>query len=281
VAGCPRSGRSRDAGKYGQVLPSDVETLVVGGELDFAIPPQAAHEQLLPSLENGHEVLLPGFGHSGDFWNYQPEAGARLINTFVASGKVDDSLFRPQPVDFSPDTTLPALAKGIAGSMVGFALLMAGSLLWMAHRVRKRGRIGPTAGAILRSVYTIVLGLGGWFLAVLVVFTVIPGVPLDNLFVAVLSIGGPIGLGIYYAWVRRDRPAAIKRAGFVAAMGGALVGAFLGFIAAAGLLALVTAIVGAAAGSNLALIVLDIVEDRRPVIVPESIAIEVPARVDA
>jgi pimeloyl-ACP methyl ester carboxylesterase len=58
---------SRDAGKYGQVRPSEVETLVVGGELDFAIPPQVAREQLLPSLENGQEVLLPGFGHSGDF----------------------------------------------------------------------------------------------------------------------------------------------------------------------------------------------------------------------
>ena len=273
---------SRDAAEYGEVQPSDVETLVVGGELDFAIPPQVAHEQLLPSLANGEEVLLPGFGHSGDFWQYQPQASARLINTFVASGKVDDSLYRPQPVDFTPETTLPALAKGIAGSMVGFALLMVGSLLWMAHRVRKNGRIGPTAGAILRSVYTIVLGLGGWFLALLVVLTVMPGVPLDNALLAVTSIGVPIGLGIYYAWVRRDRAASIRRAGFAAAMVGAFVGAWLGFLAAAGLLALVTAIVGAAAGSNLAMIVLDIVEDGRPVVVPEVAvaAAEVPARVD-
>ena len=271
---------SRDAAEYGEVRPSEVETLVVGGELDFAIPPQVAREQLLPSLRNGREVLLPGFGHSGDFWHYQPDASSRLINTFFASGEVDDSLYRTQPVDFTPEVTLPALAKGIAGSMVGFVFLTVGSLLWMAHRVRRRGRIGPKAGAVLRSVYPIVLGLGGWFLGLMVVLTVMPGVPLDNALVAVVSIGGPIGLGIYYAWVRRDRAASIRRSGFAAAMGGALVGAWLGFIAVTGLLALVTAIVGAAAGSNLAVIVFDIVEARRPVIVPESVAIEVPVRVD-
>jgi pimeloyl-ACP methyl ester carboxylesterase len=256
---------SRDASEYGEVRPSEVETLVVGGELDFAIPPQVAREQLLPSLENGQEVLLPGFGHSGDFWDYQPGASARLINTFVASGDVDDSLYRPQPVDFTPEVTLPALAKGFVGTMVAFALLMVGSLLWMAHRVRKRGRIGPKAGAILRSVYPLVLGMGGWFLGLLVV----------------LALGGPIGLGIYLAWVKGDRPAPTRRFGFAAATGGALLGAWLGFLAGADLLGLITAIVGAAAGSNLGVIVLDIVEDRRPIIVPEAaVAIEVPARVD-
>ena len=95
--------------------------------------------QLLPSLENGQQFLLPGFGHSTDYWDYQPEASGRLINTFFASGEVDDSLYRPQPVDFTPEVTLPALAKGIAGTMVGLALVAIASLLWMAHRVRKRG----------------------------------------------------------------------------------------------------------------------------------------------
>jgi pimeloyl-ACP methyl ester carboxylesterase len=271
---------SRDAAEYGEVRPSEVETLVVGGELDFAIPPQVAHEQLFPKLENGREVLLPGFGHSGDFWQYQPDASSRLINTFFASGRVDDSLYRRQPVDFTPEATLPALAKGVAGTMIGFALLMVGSLSWMAHRVRKRGRIGSKAAAVLRSVHPIVLGLGGWFLGLLVVLTFMPGVPLDSALVAVVSIGVPIGLGIYLAWVRRDRRASIKRPGFAAAMGGALVGAWLGFSAGADLLALITAIVGAAAGSNLAVIVLDVVEDRRQVIVPEAVPLQVPAHAD-
>jgi pimeloyl-ACP methyl ester carboxylesterase len=272
---------ARDAGEYGEVRQSRVETLVVSGELDFAVPPQLATEQLLPSLENGVQIILPGFGHSTDFWLYQPEANSRLINTFFTSGRVDDSLYHPQPVDFTPEVTLPALAKGVVATMVAFALVAAGSLMWMAHRVRKRGRIGPKAGAILRSVYPIVLGLGGWFLGLLVVLTLMPGMPLDSALLATLSIGGPIGLGIYLAWVQRDRPSpSTKRSGFAAAMGGALVGAWLGFVAGTDLLGLITAIVGAAAGSNLAVIVFDIVEDRRPVLVPEAVAIQVPARVD-
>jgi pimeloyl-ACP methyl ester carboxylesterase len=272
---------ARDAGEYGEVRPSEVETLVVGGELDFAIPPQVAREQLVPSLENGQEILLPGFGHSGDFWTYQPEASSRLINTFVASGRVDDSLYRPQPVDFTPDVTLPALAKGIAGTMVGVALWVVLSLLWMAHRVRSRGSIGPKASAALRSLYPIVLGLGGWFLGLLVVLTMMPGVPLDSALLATLSIGGPIGLGIYLAWVRGDRPAPTKFTGFAAAMGGAFVGAWLGFNAAGDLLALVTAIVGAAVGANLAVILFDIVEARRGDRLPENMpVVQAPARVD-
>jgi len=273
---------ARDAAEYGEVRPSEVETLVVGGELDFAVPPQVATEQLLPSLENGHEVVLPGFGHAPDFWTYQPEASSRLINTFLASGRVDDSLYEPHPVDFTPEVSLPALAKGIVGTMVGFAIVVVVSLLWMAHRVRTRGRIGPKAGAILRSVYPIVLGLGGWFLGLLVVLAFMPGVPLDNVLLATISIGCPIGLGVYLAWVHRDDPSQTSTWGFAAAMGGALVGAWLGFRAGADLLALITAIVGAAAGSNLAVILLDIAEARRPAAMPvAAVPIEEPARVDA
>ena len=72
---------------------SNVETLLIGGNLDFATPPQWATRELLPHLPNGHEVILSDLGHSDDFWTYQPEAGTRLINTFLASGRVDRSLY--------------------------------------------------------------------------------------------------------------------------------------------------------------------------------------------
>jgi hypothetical protein len=45
-------------------------------------------------------------------------------------------------------------------------------------------------------------------------------------------------------------------------MGAALIGAWIGFTSTAGLLALITTIIGAAIGANLALIVLDIRWDR-------------------
>jgi pimeloyl-ACP methyl ester carboxylesterase len=249
--------------EYDRVRTSNVETLLIGGALDFATPPQIATKELLPHLPNGHQVVLAGIGHTTSFWTEQPAASSRLINTFFDSGRVDDSLYKPMSVDFTPEVTQTALAKGFAGTMVGLALLTVLSLLWMARRVHKRGRIGRKAGATLRSLYPIVLGLGGWFLGVLVVITTMPGVALDDELLSALSVGVPIGLGIYLAWMNRDWSAKTKSMGFAAAAGGALVGAWLGFNAAEGLLALITTIVGAAVGANLTLLALDIAWDRQ------------------
>jgi pimeloyl-ACP methyl ester carboxylesterase len=254
---------SPDDRKYSRVRTSNVETLLVSGQLDITTPPHVAKKELLPYLPNGEQVVLPGFAHSLDFWTYQPEASRRLLNTYYESGRVDDSLYESQRVDFTPEVTQTALAKGIAGTMVGLALLTFISLLLMARRVHKRGRFGRKSGAMLRSLYSIVLGLGGWFLGVLIVVTTMPGTPLDHQLLAGLSVGVPIGLGVYFSWVNRDWSAATKTMGFVAAVGGALVGAWLGFHATTELLALVTAIVGAAIGANLTLILLDIAWDRR------------------
>jgi hypothetical protein len=250
-----------DEDAYRRVRTSEVETLLVGGELDFSTPPQVATEELLPYLSNSHEIVLPGFGHTATFWADQPEAGTHLVNTFFDSGQVDDSLYRPQQVDFTPTGTLPALAKRVAGAMVGLALLTVLSLPWMARRVHERGRFGRTGGVILRTVYPVVLGLGGRSLGVVVVDTTLPGVPLGTALLVALSAGVPIGLGIYRAWVNRDWTTSTKTAGLAAAAGGALVGAWLGFTATAGLVAVVIAVVGAAVGANLALVALDITRD--------------------
>jgi pimeloyl-ACP methyl ester carboxylesterase len=252
-----------DEDEYSRVRTSNVETLLIGGELDFSTPPQVATKELLPHLPNGHQVVLPGFGHTLSFWNDQPEAGSHLVNTFLDTGRVDDSRYEPQNVDFTPAVTLPTLAKGIAGAMVGLALLTVVSLLGMARRVHKRGRLGNKAGAVLRTLYPVVLGLGGWFIGVLIAITTMPGVPLDDELLVALSVGVPVGLGIYLAWVNRSWSAGIKATGFAAAVASALVGGWLGLHAAEGLLALVTAIAGAIAGANLILLALDIAWDRQ------------------
>jgi hypothetical protein len=252
-----------DEDEYSHVRTSNVETLVVTGALDFTTPPQVAEEELMPHLPNGRQVVLDGFGHSLDFWTYQPDAGSRLVNRFFDSGRVDDSLYEPQVVDFTPEVTHTALAKGIAGTMAGLALLTVLSLLWMPLRVLRRGRFGRKAGVAVRSVYAVVLGLGGWFLGALIAITTMDGVPLDDELLAMVSIGVPVGLAVYWAWVDREWSAGSKLAGFVLAAAGALVGAWLGFHATADLLALVTAILGAVAGANLALIVLDMARSAR------------------
>jgi pimeloyl-ACP methyl ester carboxylesterase len=126
-----------DEADYSRVRTSEVETLLIGGEIDFATPPQLATREVLPHLPNGDQIVLDGFGHSLDFWTYQPEASTRLMNTFFESGRVDDSLYEPQRVDFTPEVTQTALAKGIAGSMVGLALLTVLSLLWLRAQGRR------------------------------------------------------------------------------------------------------------------------------------------------
>jgi hypothetical protein len=63
--------------------------------------------------------------------------------------------------------------------------------------------------------------------------------------------------------VNRDLSVGNKTAGLAAAVGGALVGAWLGFHATVDLMALFTAIAGAIAGANLIVLVLDIARDRQ------------------
>lgn len=248
--------------EYRQVQTSDVETLLIGGTVDFATPVVNATDDLLPSLPSGHQVVLAEFGHSTDFWTYQPEASTQLINTFYDTGEVDDSLYTYRTMDFGTTISQTGLGKGFLATMLVFAIIAALSLWWMPRRVHKRGSFGPKASAWIRSLYPLVLGLGGWFLVVLIVMTIWPSISLGNSLIAVLSMGLPIGLGIYWAWVHQDWSTQIRKAGFAAAMGGALVGGWVGFTSTAGLLALITTIIGAAIGANLALIVLDITWDK-------------------
>ncbi|HEX6221317.1 MAG TPA: alpha/beta hydrolase, partial [Acidimicrobiia bacterium] len=252
-----------DNDQYQQVQRSDVETLLISGQLDFSTPPVSATEKLLPYLSNGHQVVLDGFGHTVDFWTYQPEASGRLIQVFYDTGEVDDSLFVDQSVDFTPERTFPGLAKMLLAILTGFTLVALVLFLWMPRHVQKRGRFGPVAGSIFRSLLVpLVLGLGGWFLAVLAAFALTEFVPIDNQLLVVVSVGLPIGIGMYWAWVDRDSPDSLRRVGFWAALLGGVAGAWLGFNAGSRMLAPITAIVGAAILANLLLIVRDIFWER-------------------
>jgi hypothetical protein len=245
--------------EYTQVRTSNVETLLIGGELDFSTPPQVATKELLPYLPNGHEVVLLGIGHTASIFAEQPEASSRLINTFYDSGKVDDSLYSPQSVDLTPAKGFGDVAKIFLGLALALAAVTVLSLAWVAWWVHKRGRFGGKASAVLRSAYSIILGVGGWFFGVMIALATMPGVPIDDELLVALSVGLPVGLGIYLAWVHRDWTAQNKSVGLAAAVAGALVGGWLGFHATGDLMALVTAILGAVAGANLVLILLDMV----------------------
>jgi pimeloyl-ACP methyl ester carboxylesterase len=239
-----------DEAAYDHLRDSDVETLLISGELDGATPAQNATKDLLPHLPNGHQVLLEGLGHTTDFWNTQVGAGNHLINTYMDSGRVDSSRYAAQKIDFTPSTTQTKLAKLFAGAMIALAVFAALSLAWLATR-RRPGRI---TRIVTRTLWAPVIGLGGWFAAVLVALIAFPSVPVDAELLITGSMAIPVALASYFAW----RGPTI---GLVAAIAGALTGAWFGLECATGMLAVATTLAGAVAGTNLALIAFDIVSE--------------------
>jgi hypothetical protein len=130
--------------EWRQVQPSDVETLLVSGNIDATTPAQWATAELLPSLSNGEQVILSEFGHTDDVWGLQPEATVHLLTAFYDSGEVDDSLFTYQPMDFDVSLGFPAMAK-IGAGIILLVIAILGVVAW---RVLKKlnARRGGTAG---------------------------------------------------------------------------------------------------------------------------------------
>jgi hypothetical protein len=122
---------------YRQVQPSDVETLLVSGSVDFDTPAQYARDEFLPSLSNGQHFILSEYGH-GEFLSLQPEASERLLSSFYDTGVADDSLFTYHPVDFSVGLGYPAMAKLGLAAIVLIIILLATLGWFIARRVRRR-----------------------------------------------------------------------------------------------------------------------------------------------
>ena len=248
--------------QYTSVQNSNVPTLLIGGTLDFETPAQNATKELLPHLPNGHQVILSGLGHADDFESYEPSASTQLLTTFYATGRVDTSRYTPNRVSFTTSQTQTSIAKDILGTVIGVVVLAALWLLWLARRVRKHGSAGRKTSVLARTIVPVVLGLGGFFGATLVVLTLWPAMSLASELLRILAPSGLIALGLYLAWIHRDWDRATKSLGLLAVTAGALLGGWLGFTATSGLFALVTTTIGAAAGGNLALIAVSLVRER-------------------
>ena len=91
--------------------PSDVPTLLISGDLDFATP-EAGVAALLSHLRQAQRVQLPTAGHVQDLVHNQPTAFAHLVQTFLATGQGDASQFVSPPVNFTPPITFQQLARG-------------------------------------------------------------------------------------------------------------------------------------------------------------------------
>jgi hypothetical protein len=181
-----------------------------------------------------------------------------LITDYLDTGRVDASRYRPLRVDFSPGMTQPGIAKIVAGLLLALMLVTLLAMVLLPLRVRRRGHLGRRGGVAVRTVGAAVIGLGGWCAGALLILVAMPTVPIDAEGLAVAAIGTPVALATYWAWVHRGDPARTKAAGLAAAAAGAIVGAWLGFSATEAPLALLTAILGACAGANFALIARDI-----------------------
>jgi pimeloyl-ACP methyl ester carboxylesterase len=122
------------ADEYRQVHPTEVETLLVSGSVDFSTPAQVAEQELLPSLRNGQHVVIAEQGHVNDFWGFQPEARQRLLTSFYDTGTPDASLYKYLPMDFKPAMRFPVLAK----VLVAVSILLVFGLAWAVWGTLRR-----------------------------------------------------------------------------------------------------------------------------------------------
>ena len=257
-----------DENEYSRVHDSNVGTLLIGGQLDSATPPQNATHELLPHLPNGQQLVLPKLGHSDDFWAYEPDASTRLIDTFLDTGRVDTSLYTDNRLEFTSSVTHSRIAEIVLGVFLGFAGLVVLSLLWLAGRLHRGAMFGRKGSVAVRSLLPLVLGFGGWCLGVLIVLVALPTVPVTDELLAVVSIAPPVALAVYAGWFR---PAALSSVAAFAALSAAALGAWLGYQVPHGPgLGAVTAVVGATLAANLGLIALDISSARAEPAVPDS-----------
>ena len=123
--------------EYRTVRPSSIRTLMLSGTLDVSTPAQNARGQLLPYLENGDQVVLAEFAHTGDLYYLQPDATRHLLATFFATGEVDSSRFTPNEVNFEPDWGFPLIAKLVVGGALLAVMVVAASVVLLYRLVRR------------------------------------------------------------------------------------------------------------------------------------------------
>ncbi|MGH2521612.1 MAG: alpha/beta fold hydrolase [Anaerolineales bacterium] len=121
-----------------RVQPSDVETLLVSGSVDFSTPAEFATDELLPYLTNGEQAILAEMGHVNDVGTLQPAAFERLATSFYDTGVADDSLYTYAPMDFGVSLGFPALAKIVLGIVLLLIAVVVVVIWFIVRRIRRR-----------------------------------------------------------------------------------------------------------------------------------------------
>jgi hypothetical protein len=90
----------------------NTEALILMGNLDFSAPHEYVEKELMPHLQSGHLVVLSEMGHT-EMAQSQPKAFYHAAARWFYDGVVDTSLFEYNKIDFTPDSTLQDIARGI------------------------------------------------------------------------------------------------------------------------------------------------------------------------
>lgn len=136
--------------EFRSVHRSDVPTLLISGSVDFSTPPNYARDELLPSLQNGRQVVISECGHVNDLWNVNAANTRLILTSFYDTGTPDTSQNAYVPMDFRITWGFPLIAK----VAVATGLLLAGGifttifLLVNRFRRRKRGELAGGAAEI-------------------------------------------------------------------------------------------------------------------------------------
>ena len=223
-----------DENLYTRVQDSDVDTLLIGGRR--LRDPAAESHARTPAPPGERPPGRPAdIGHSNDFWAYQPGAGDRLINTYFDTGRVDTSLYKRTSLDFTPSVSHGTIAKillarhaHLRGADRALAALAAAA--GASPRRLRAEEPGCAALALCRRARARRLVPGA-----LVVLRLHSRPCRSTTSCSPLSRSVcPSDSAIYFAWVRSGWSTQTQATGFAGAMGGALVGAWLGFHAIEG-----------------------------------------------
>lgn len=124
---------------------SDVETLLLSGNLDFSTPAEFATRELLPCLTHGRQIILSECGHVGDVWYTNMENTRLMLTTFYTTGVPNVSLNSYVPMDFRVAWGFPRIAR-IAVGVVALLILVLVVLILRFGMRRRRSTARPLDG---------------------------------------------------------------------------------------------------------------------------------------
>jgi pimeloyl-ACP methyl ester carboxylesterase len=114
--------------------PSDVNTLLVSGSLDFSTPAEIATRELLPLLRNGRQIVLSEFGHVGDVRYLRQNRIESIVSNYFDTGIADTSEIEYVPMDFHVGWGFPRIAKVAMGAILLLCIGLISGMVWISKK---------------------------------------------------------------------------------------------------------------------------------------------------